>query len=230
MDENTHFLTERELAAKEKKRLQANKRNRKYRMNNKEKEKKRISEHRSRGSNFKHDLNKPIQILKNGKMRYKPAISKYSEELGNIIIHLTLMGHPLALIARAVGINRFTILGWKRKSSEEYIPEFTRRFEIAYENSNEVLFSHIRVIMKDKSGDMYADNKNGNTIMRPNNANVQRDKLILDKLFHMIRTRQRTFKTNSNITVYITQYGTNKNGEPKPAKTINTTAETLPKS
>jgi hypothetical protein len=119
------------------------------------------------------------------------------------------MGHPAEQIAKAVGITRTTIQHWKDEDSGSYIPDFALKFDTAYRNSTELLFSYIRIIMNDTNGDMFADKKSGTTIMRPNNANVQRSKLILDKLFRMTRVRQYNVKQfgTETLVFYLRQFG-----------------------
>ncbi len=208
MDENIHFQTETELAEKEKKRLQGNKRNRKYNMNNNKKRTERKRELRARGKNFKHDPGKPIETLRNGTVRYKPQNSTFTEDIGKLICHLTLFTHSLPLIAAAIGKTEMTIINWKTKGASGYNPDFARDFEIAYRSSVEVLMSKMKLEVNDCSRDMFEDNNTGKTVHRPNNAAVQRSKLIRDKYYNMIRIRLGTIKRKSKLeTVFkIVQY------------------------
>lgn len=208
MDENIHFQTETELAEKEKKRLQGNKRNRKYNMNNKKKHTERKRELRARGKNFKYDPTRPIETLRNGTIRYKPQNSTFTEDIGKLICHLILFTHSLPLIAAAIGKTEMTITNWKTKGASGYNPDFARDFEIAYRSSVEVLMSKMKIEVNDCSRDMFEDKNTGKTVRRPNNAAVQRSKLIRDKYYNMIRIRLGTIKRKSKLeTVFkIAQY------------------------
>lgn len=208
MNENTGLLNYEELAEKERLRILSKNRSKRYITKNKEKKRIRDREYNRNGRKPVHIPGRKRQMLKNGKTRYCSVETKYTKEIGEIILHLTLMGHPIDLIAKAIGITRITIQNWKNENHNSYVEDFSQKYDIAYRNSTEVLFSFIKIVMDDTKGDMYADNKTGTTVMRPNNANVQRSKLILDKLFRMIRIRQSTISRfgRETMVVWIRQF------------------------
>lgn len=215
INENTGLLNDEDLSEKERLRILSKKRGERYRAKNKEKIKIRDKKYNENGRKPVHIPGRKIQMLKNGKTRYCSVETKYTKELGEIIVHLTLMGHPIELIAKAVGIDRTTIQNWKNENNNSYVEDFAQKYDIAYVNSTEVLFSFIKIVMDDTKGDMYADNKTGTTVMRPNNANVQRSKLILDKLFRMIRIRQSTISRfgRQTIVINLRQFSKKSNSE-----------------
>lgn len=157
----------------------------------------------------------------------------WSEELGEELVRLVGLGltinQMLESIKESMGITMCAnnLSKWKNpKNEKRYKKEFAEAYAEAFKASADVIEAEVLKIADDTTKDVYEDtNKSGDVIKRPNNANVQRDRLRIDvrKSMMTVRNRDKYGKTdtlshvgNPDQPIIVTNFGDKKPAEKNP--------------
>jgi hypothetical protein len=170
------------------------------------------------------DTNGAYIVSKKGIVVFREDRGKFTDDMGEHLIYLVGMGKTQVEICNEVGITSVTLCAWKNEKSPYYKKEFAEQYKIAYKDGADVISAECKEIADNSEGDVYDDvNSKGVTVSRPNNANVQRDKLRIETRRWMcaIRNKEKYGKldvskdiSNVETTFIINQFGDGKkNGD-----------------
>ncbi len=143
--------------------------------------------------------------------------SKFTQEKADTLVEMACQGETHVSMCEAVGIVPMTLQRWLNPASSYFKKGFYDLFIPAYKFGADILEGKSHEAALDSSEDLYEDmDKDGNVIMRPNMASVQRARLRVDSYIRLAghrnslkygRVERAVLAGAGDINVQIINYG-----------------------